>query len=248
MPKRKTAGNNAYQKVLIAPSILAGNLDNLAAEARRVEKAGADFIHVDVMDGRFVARKVLGLKETQKLHKATRLALDVHLMVAEPWKKVEAYAKAGAKRICVHAEAGNASQILKTIKLIKKSGAKAGIAVKPQTPLNTIDTRIFEACDFIMPMTVTPGASGQPFMESALGHFDKVRSFLKNKRLQKEFEADGGINDTTARLAVKHGATVLVAGSAIFGALNAKAAIAKLRKSASSKIKAVRSIKVTRRQ
>ena len=195
----------------------------------RVEKAGADLLHVDVMDGRFVPRITFGIDAVKLLKKTTKLPLDVHLMVAEPWKLVKAYSNAGAKRICVHVEAGEAKKILETIKLIKKSRCKAGVAIKPRTNLETIDSKILKAADFIMPMTVEPGAAGQQFMPDQLPKIELLNSRLKKLKLKKELEADGGINPQTARLVVERGVTVLVAGGAIYGAQDAREAVRRLK-------------------
>lgn len=223
----------AKNKILVAPSILAANQMNLAGEAKRVEKAGADLLHVDVMDGRFVPRVNYGVETVKKLRKATKLPLDVHLMTCEPWKVVREYAKAGAKRICIHVEAGSAQEILKTIKTIKASKCKAGVAIRPTTPLEAIDPRIFKQCDFIMPMTVNPGAAGQAMLLDALPKIARLNQLLRKMKLKKELEGDGGINASTAELVGKLGVTVLVSGAGIFQAMDAKNAIRQLRQAAS---------------
>lgn len=219
-------------KILVAPSILSANQNNLAGEAKMMEKAGADFLHVDVMDGRFVPRVNYSPHTVKLLSKATKLPLDVHLMVFEPWKLVKEYAKAGAKRICVHAEAGNAEEILKTLKLIRACKCKAGIAIKPPTPLQAIDERIFRQCDFVMPMSVNPGASGQAFLPETIPKIMHLQQILAKLKLKKELEADGGINASTAHLVTELGATVLVSGAGIFNSMDAKNAISQLREAA----------------
>lgn len=224
------------KKIFIAPSILAANHVVLAQEAKRVEKAGADMLHVDIMDGRFVPRIVFSVETVKAMRKATRLPLDVHLMIAEPWKSVAAFAKAGAKRICVHTETGSAKQLLETLKLIKKSKCKAGIALNPTTPLSAVNEKIFRACDYAMPMTVVPGAAGQAFMHSVVPKFKALQQLLKRLRLRKEIEADGGVSEETAPLVARGGATVLVAGAAVFSALDARVAIKRLRESAAKRL------------
>ncbi len=219
-------------KILVAPSILSADPLKLEGEAKRMEKAGADLLHVDVMDGKFVERTVFGIETAKKLKKATKLPLDVHLMICEPWKVVKEYAKAGASRICVHVEAGSAQQILKTIKLIKSAGCKAGVAIKPDTPLESIDTRILKECDFIMPMTVNPGASGQPLIEEVLLKIARLQVLLYKMKLEKQLEGDGGINSSTAAWFGRLGVTVLVSGAGIFHSKYAKRAIMQLRKAA----------------
>ena len=218
-------------KILVAPSILSANQNNLAGEAKRMEKAGADLLHVDVMDGRFVPRVNYSPATVKLLSKATKLPLDVHLMVFEPWKLVKEYAKAGAKRICVHAEAGSAEEILKTLKLIRASKCKAGIAIKPPTPLQAIDPRIFKHCDFLMPMSVNPGASGQPFLQETIPKILHLQQILSKMNLKKELEADGGISASTAHLVTQVGVTVLVSGAGIFNAMDAKSAVMQLKQS-----------------
>lgn len=219
-------------KILVAPSILSANQNNLAGEAKRMEKAGADFLHVDVMDGRFVPRVNYSPATVKLLSKATKLPLDVHLMVFEPWKLVKEYAKAGAKRICVHAEAGNAEEILKTLKLIRSCKCKAGVAIKPKTPLQAIDERIFKQCDFIMPMTVNPGASGQALLPEVLSKIRELNSLLAKLKLKKELEADGGINSSTAHVVTELGVTVLVSGAGIFNSMDARSVITQLKQRA----------------
>ncbi len=222
------------KKILIAPSILAANQAMLAQEARRVEKAGADLLHVDVMDGRFVPRINYDVGTVRRLRKATELPLDVHLMINEPWKVVAAYAKAGAKRICVHAEACDEKQLLETIGLIKNGGCEAGIALVPATPLAQVPAKALAACDFLMPMTVVPGASGQAFLYGVLPKFSEANKIFRGK---KEIETDGGINAETVRAVVREGASVIVAGAAVFNSPDAKAAIKQLRESAKAAAK-----------
>ncbi len=226
--------SDCVKKILIAPSILAGNQAALLHEAKRVEAAGADLLHVDVMDGRFVARINYGTDTVKALRKATKLPLDVHLMILEPWKHVEAFAKAGAKRICVHAEAGSEKQLLETIKLIKKGGCKAGVGIVPATPLTTVSPRVLVACDFVMPMTVVPGYAGQSFLYELLPKFKQLNKTFRGK---KEIEADGGVNTETMRLVAAEGATVIVAGAAVFNSLDARSAIRELRQAAVSALK-----------
>lgn len=198
-----------------------------------MEKAGADLLHVDVMDGRFVPAVNYGVETVKKLKKTTKLPLDVHLMVSEPWKVVKEYAKAGASRICIHVEAGSAHQILKTIKMIKSLKCKAGVAIRPPTPLEAIDPRIFKQCDFLMPMSVNPGASGQAFRPEVLHKIARLKILLHKMKLKKELEADGGINASTAGWMGRLGVTVLVSGAGIFQAMDAKSAIRQLRQAAS---------------
>src|SRR3989344_4049658 len=148
-------------RIIIAPSILAANQRKLASEAKRVERAGADILHVDVMDGKFVPRVNYSALTVKRLSKSTRLPLDVHLMIEKPWLVVEKYARAGAASICVHVEAGTEKQLLATLALIKKHGCGAGLALVPATPASKATSALLAECDYLLPMTVVPGYSGQ---------------------------------------------------------------------------------------
>jgi ribulose-phosphate 3-epimerase len=220
-------------RVIIAPSILAADQTRLAAEAKRAQKAGADILHVDVMDGKFVPRVNYGVPTVKLLAKAVQLPLDVHLMIRTPWLVIKDYAKAGAASICIHVEAGTEKQIVQTLKLIKKHGCGAGLALVPATPASKITPALLAECDYILPMTVAPGYSGQAFMPKVMPKFRQIAKAATALKLKALFMADGGVNDKTAPILAKAGVTAFVAGAAVFCAPNAAAAIKELRKAAS---------------
>ncbi len=211
--------------VKIAPSILSADFSRLAEEIKKVEK-DVDMLHVDVMDGHFVPNITFGPPVVASIRKATKLPLDVHLMIENPDKFVEAFADAGADSITVHAEA--AKQIKKTISMIKGRKLKAAVALNPATPLSALDC-VLEDVDMILLMTVNPGFGGQGFMESVLPKIRKLRELIDKKKLKAGIQVDGGINAETARMAVSAGADMLVAGSYIYGSNNLTAAINSLR-------------------
>lgn len=211
------------KKILVAPSILSADFGKLNEEIKEVEEY-SDFIHVDVMDGVFVPNITVG-NAVLKWVKSKK-PLDVHLMIVEPEKHVEAFAEAGAEIISFHVEATENPG--KTIELIKKSGARPALAVKPGTALESIKP-LLEMVDFVLVMTVEPGFPAQEFMEEVL---PKIRR-LKGLCPGIDIEVDGGINPETARKAVMAGANVLVAGNAVFGEKNREKAIEGLRKATS---------------
>ena len=208
-------------KLIISPSILSADYSKLGSEIRRVEKAGADWIHVDVMDGHFVPNITIGVPVVANLSRVTRLPLDVHLMIEEPLKHIEAFAKAGADTITIHSE--TVPNVRKALQQIKKLGVKAGVSIKPKTPLSKIRSAL-DLADMVLLMTVEPGFGGQAFMPQVLPKVRELRSYFK-----KRIQVDGGINPETARLAIAAGADTLVAGASVFGKKNLRTAIAALR-------------------
>jgi ribulose-phosphate 3-epimerase len=202
------------RKVKIAPSILSADFSRLGDQVREVVKAGADYIHVDVMDGHFVPNITIGIPVVQSLHKITTVPLDVHLMIEKPENYIERFAAAGANIITVHAEA--CVHLDSTLKAIKKTGARAGVALNPATPLSLID-EILPMVDMIVIMTVNPGFGGQEFIYSVVNKLERLAQIIHNRKINAEIEVDGGITVGTSPIAVKAGANVLVAGSAIFG-------------------------------
>ena len=215
-------------KVLIAPSILSADFSRLADEIQSVEKAGADWIHVDVMDGHFVPNLTIGPVVVQWIRKATRLPLDVHLMIEQPSDYIPQFAKAGADSITFHVEA--VSDPARVIGEIKNLGKRAGISVRPKTPLSTILPYI-QDLDLVLIMTVEPGFGGQKFMADMMTKVGELKAAVAEKGLDLKIEVDGGINAETAVLAVSEGADVLVAGNAIFAEKDRAGAIKKLKSS-----------------
>jgi ribulose-phosphate 3-epimerase len=213
--------------LMIAPSLLSADFSRLAEEVKEIEAAGADWLHVDVMDGRFVPNITLGPLVVDAIRKHTALPLDVHLMIVEPEKYVEAFAKAGADCISVHAEIGDT--IPETIKKIKQLGKKAGVVLNPLSPISLIEP-VLEEVDFVLLMTVNPGFGGQAFISDVLAKIKELRSLLDARGMNdKPIEVDGGINIDTAPLAFEAGATILVAGNAVFGVKDRQAAIEAIR-------------------
>jgi ribulose-phosphate 3-epimerase len=199
--------------VKIAPSILSADFSMLGNEVIKVEKAGADFIHVDVMDGHFVPNITIGPLIVEAIRPVTKLPLDVHLMIENPDQYIEAFAKAGADYITVHVEA--CRHLHRTIHFIKSFGIKAGVVLNPATPVDTIQ-HIIGDIDMVLLMSVNPGFGGQKFIPEVLPKIRAVKELATQKGLEIEIEVDGGVNPETAKLCMEAGATVLVAGSAIY--------------------------------
>jgi len=197
----------------IAPSILSADFANLGAEITAIDSAGADFIHVDVMDGNFVPNITIGSGVVKSIRSYSDKIFDVHLMINNPDNYVEEFAKAGADIITIHAEA--TTHLDRSLDLIKKTGKKAGVSIVPSTPADVLDY-VIEKLDLILVMTVNPGFGGQKFLTSQLKKIESIRSKIENSGLNIDLEVDGGINPETAKLARNAGANVLVAGSAVF--------------------------------
>ncbi|WP_442603905.1 ribulose-phosphate 3-epimerase [Paenibacillus sp. KN14-4R] len=202
--------------IRIAPSILSANFGKLGQEVQDVEKHGADWIHVDVMDGHFVPNLTFGALAVDAIRPLTKLPLDVHLMIEQPDRYIADFAKAGADLITVHAEA--CIHLHRTISYIKEQGLKAGVALNPATPLHVLDYVLEEGLDLVLIMTVNPGFGGQKFIQATLPKITALRSKLNERGLSHvDIEVDGGVNAATASLVAKAGANVLVAGNAVFG-------------------------------
>jgi len=210
-------------KIKVAPSILSADFTNLAAELKKVEAAGADLIHVDVMDGHFVPNITIGPAAVSYMRKATTLPLDVHLMIENPAKYLDAFVKAGSDMLTVHIETVSLGELAVIAKKLKAEGVKLGISLNPGTPLLRIKKALTLA-DFVLVMSVNPGFGGQAFIPAAIDRIKQLRAIFK-----KDIAVDGGINNLTAKLAKDAGANVLAAGSYIFGAKNIKKAINNLR-------------------
>ena len=207
-------------KTIIAPSILSADFSKLGQEIKDAEKGGAGWIHVDVMDGHFVPNITVGPLVVKSIRPVTKLPLDVHLMIKEPEKYIESFAKAGSDIITFHSEIEeDPKEVIKLIKYYKK---KAGISIKPKTDIVKIEN-LLSMVDMVLIMTVEPGFGGQDFIFDCLDKIKELRKIFK-----KDIEVDGGINDMTARDCLNSGANVLVAGSYIFGAKDYAAAIKKL--------------------
>ncbi|WP_316568472.1 ribulose-phosphate 3-epimerase [Neobacillus sp. YIM B06451] len=212
--------------VKIAPSILSADFSRLGEEIKDVERGGADYIHVDVMDGHFVPNITIGPLIVEAIRPVTDLPLDVHLMIENPDQYIEAFAKAGADYITVHVEASR--HLHRTIHLIKSFGIKAGVVLNPATPAESIK-HIIEDVDMVLLMTVNPGFGGQKFIQGVLPKIRQVKAMALEAGKELEVEVDGGVNAETAKLCIEAGATVLVAGSAIYGQEDRAKAIADIR-------------------
>ncbi|KHD86180.1 ribulose-phosphate 3-epimerase [Bacillus ginsengihumi] len=208
--------------VKIAPSILSANFAKLAEEIKDVEKGGADYIHIDIMDGHFVPNITMGPLIVEAIRPITKLPLDVHLMIENPDQFIDAFAKAGADYISVHVEA--CPHLHRTIQHIRQLGIKPGVVINPATPVESIK-EIINDVDLVLLMTVNPGFGGQTFIESVLTKIEKVKQIVDERNLDVEIEVDGGVNPTTAKLCKQAGANVLVAGSNIYQSSDRKKAI-----------------------
>ena len=212
--------------VKIAPSILSADFSKLGEEILAVEKGGADYIHIDVMDGHFVPNITIGPLIVDAIRPITKLPLDVHLMIENPDQYIEAFAKAGADYITVHVEASR--HLHRTIQNIKSYGVKAGVVLNPATPVESIQ-HIIADIDMVLLMSVNPGFGGQKFIPEVLPKIRKVKEMAEQKGLDIEIEIDGGVNPETAKLCMEAGANVLVAGSAIYNEEDYAKAISLLR-------------------
>lgn len=209
-------------RVIIAPSILAADFGNLLGELRRAEEAGAQLIHIDVMDGHFVPNITVGIPVINSLKGKSSLLLDVHLMIEEPERYIESFCSAGSDILTVHIEV--CPHPADTIERIHTLGAKAGMALNPQTPLKTIMPYI-GVLDVVLLMTVNPGFGGQAFIPEILPKVAELRSEIKKRGLSADIEVDGGVNPQTAGKLIRAGANILVAGTAVFGAEDVRGAI-----------------------
>ena len=215
--------------IRIAPSILSADFAALGADIARVESAGADLLHVDVMDGRFVPNITIGPPVVAAIRKRTRLPLDVHLMIVEPERYVPEFVSAGADMVTIHLEA--CTHLQRTLAQIRELGAKAGVALNPSTPASALEYELDEL-DLVLVMSVNPGFGGQSFIPSAHRKIREVRTLLGARPV--DVSVDGGVKAGLARSLAEDGASVLVAGSAIFGAADPGAALKAIRAAATA--------------
>ena len=211
---------------LIAPSILSADFSKLGNEIKAVQDAGADWIHVDVMDGHFVPNITMGPLVAEAVRRSTTLPVDVHLMIENPDRYIDDFAKAGADYISVQVEA--CTHLHKTIQQIKDLGVKAGAVLNPATPLSSLDW-ILEDLDFVLIMSVNPGFGGQGFIPNSLGKIRELKRTIIENKLNTLIQVDGGVNESTVAAVADAGADVLVAGSAVFNKENYAEAIAILK-------------------
>jgi ribulose-phosphate 3-epimerase len=215
--------------IQIAPSLLSADFGRLAEEVRAIEEAGADLVHLDVMDGRFVPNITVGPLVVEAVRKATRLPVDVHLMIVEPERYVEAFAKAGASLVSVHAEVS--PHLHRTLQAIRAAGARPAVALNPSTPLSTLEY-VLGDCEMVLVMTVNPGFGGQSYIEACTEKVRQLRALADARGKPLDIEVDGGIKAETAGAVAAAGANVLVAGTAVFGAPDYRRAIGAIREAA----------------
>ena len=201
------------QNIKISPSILSADFSILSDEIKSLEKAGADLIHIDVMDGHFVPNITLGPPIIKQIRKCTKLPFDVHLMISPVEKYIKAFADAGSDIITLHPEATD--NLKRAVQTVKSFGKKAGVSLNPKTPINAL-MDVINDIDLILIMSVNPGFAGQSFMSEVLPKVSELRKMINDKKLKIDIEIDGGINFETAPLAVKAGANILVSGTTIF--------------------------------
>jgi ribulose-phosphate 3-epimerase len=212
--------------IRIAPSILSADFGRLADEVRAVEAGGADWIHVDVMDGRFVPNITIGPLVVEAVRKVTKLPVDVHLMIVEPERYVEAFAKAGADLISVHAEVS--PHLHRTIQAIRGAGARPSVSLNPATPLDCLEY-VLGDLDMVLLMTVNPGFGGQSYIPAVTEKVRRLRRMADERGQQLEIQVDGGIKPSTVGAVAEAGANAFVAGTAVFGASDYRAAIQAIR-------------------
>ena len=212
--------------IKVTPSILSADFSKLGEEIIKIDQAGADMIHIDVMDGHFVPNLTLGAPIVKALRTVTKLPFDVHLMINNPENLIDDFIAAGADIITIHIEAAN--HLHRLVQKVKSSGVKVAVSLNPATPLNTLE-EILPELDMVLLMSVNPGFGGQSFIPATLNKIARLKEMIDAKKLKIDIQVDGGINLETAPKVIKHGANILVAGSAVYGSNDIKGTIAQLK-------------------